>query len=286
MLRHSSNTISTDLGANMAFNPWGPQHPQQPSNPAYPGGAAGVQNDLGIKNKFVDVSLQAYLGNLQNQWNSQNQWNGQLSGGAGLVTGAQVGAAKGDLQQPLADWGNLKTNGWWTPQEQAQQITNQQQLLQRQSDAAQKNFNATASSHGLGGNAGALAALGSQGMWEAAGQKGFLENQISAQQAQSKERGIQGYSGVSSQLANIDMSPTQENYLAFLNANKQSGAGSAPGVNDLDAAYKHWMDQQTGPSGFNWNNVQQPTAPSYPTWPSYPGGGGGGGNGPTYWRRV
>lgn len=261
----------------MSTGAWNP--PQPPANnPGYRGGSFGMEQDFGIRNQGFDAALNYFMRNQQNEWDAAQQSNSIAQQGrnsiianaSGMTTAADKERARGDLQQSLSDWAGLRDTGGFGEGEFERQMAARVARVNMASEAAKKNFNATMAARGLGGNAGAIAALGMAGDFQAAGEAGQAESQLESERRAAKERGISGYSGVSSQLANIALTPTQEAALrlsGMVGGGGGSGGSGGPAFdpNAIRNMAQEWMNMQVGPSGFNWQGQSGPVRPQYPT---------------------
>lgn len=195
----------------------------------YQGGATGVESDYQLRQILAQMAAQA-----------QSQ-------GMNLATADQIQAAKGDLSGALGGYKNLMTNGMYSPDDENAILSNRVQQVNNTTQAMQQNLNAENASRGLGANAGASAALGMAGQFNAAGQRGQAYGDIKSQQAQSKVTGLQGYAGVSGTLAGYDAQATRQ----------------APNTSAYMDLYNQFRNATIGPDGANFASSGAPAAGGY-----------------------
>lgn len=200
----------------------------------YRGGATGVTNDFDLRQMFAQMAGQG------------------LTAGMNMPTAEQIERARGDFGQALSGYQNLATNGMYTGGEMDAILSNRVQQVNNSTKAMQQNINAQMAARGMGGNAGAQAALSMAGQFNAAGQRGQQYGDLMSEQAQSRVAGLEGLTGVSGALAGLASMPTRMDV----------------DENDYMKLYDQWRNSQIGYDGAKWG-----TAPAQPDY--YDQGGSG-----------
>lgn len=288
---------------------YGPQRAPVASYNQPRGGATGVERDFGLRDKYADLAGQWELGNQSNksQWdlnnaNNQAQWNlnaqnsytqGQNIGAqgrnavvgqaAGMLTEGMKRSAIGELRPAQDRWRRQADEGMYSDAEIAQQLVARTARVNQAADASRSNFNAMMQQRGLGANAGAIASMGMAADWEAAGQRGDAQSQLTREDKEAMERGLQGYSGISQSIADYQGRPTQESALSLLgkisngsasgpqSPYQGSGAyGQSPLANPFLAQYDQWRNAAIGP-GSGLGDAPHPIRPTYNSGFAQPG---------------
>jgi len=197
------------------------------SGDGYRAGAAGVESDLGLRDYYAQRAADS-LGQGLDRWTDEDRER-----------------ARQDLQDPLNRYRNLADNGMYSGADMSAILSGRVQQVNRATDAMQKNFNAQLAQRGQAGNAGANAALGMAGQFEAAGQRGQAYGDLMSEQAQSKLAGLEGLAGVSGALSNLNTVATRQ---------QQDSAA-------YDDLYEKWRNKQVGYDGAKWGT--KPAQPGY-----------------------
>lgn len=241
--------------------------PAQSTGPR--GGTYGIEQDFGMRDMFANAQLQ----NMNQGYGSMmNGLSGIYGNAAGMVTSGQIATARGDLAQSLADFGYQRDNGNLTDAQEQALLQDAYQQTAASTRAMQGGVNSMNASRGLGANAGLTAAMSMAGQFAAAGNRGRANADIMQNEGLAKERGRQGYAGVSGQRAQYAAMPTQENALAMA-SQLQSAYGSMQQPN-FGGAYDSWRNAAIGPGG-GLQAGPPPQTPGFNGVPTYNYGGGG-----------
>jgi hypothetical protein len=257
-----------------AYGATRPRPPQQSGGDMLPrGGSYGVQQDFGLRDRFAGGAMD-YASNQNNMMNSQ--MGGIYGNAAGMATAAQIAAAQGHLQPAYAGMQSQSTGGNLSQAEEQALLQDAYQQVGNTTRAMQGNTNAYATSRGLGANPGMMAAMSMAGQFAAAGNRGRANADIVNSEALARERGRQGMGQIGGQMAQVALTPTQENALRMAQElEAMYGRQRGP---DFMGMYDSYRNAPIGPGA-----GLQPQAPPRPnTYPqAYQYGGGGYGGAPT-----
>lgn len=157
----------------------------------YRGGATGVQEDFDLREFFAQMAAQATLE------------------GLGKPSTQQIERARGEFALPQQAYEALAREGMYSDADQSAILSSRVQNVNNTTKALQQNLNATLAARGQGGNAGAAAALGMSGQFNAAGQRGQAYADTLREDAESKIKGLEGYTDIAGGLATLDTQATQ-----------------------------------------------------------------------------
>lgn len=201
----------------------------------YRGGATGVTNDFDLRQIFAQMAAQG------------------LTAGMNMPTQGQADAAQKQLGYSYGMYQDIFQNGLMTPDEEQAILSNRVQNVNNSTRAMQQNFNTQMAARGLGGNAGAQAALGMAGQFEAAGQRGQAFGDIQAAEAQARGMAASGIERVGDRSASLHMTPLRMDI----------------DENDYMDLYNKFRNAQVGYDGAQWGS--RPEQPDF-----YAGGSGSG----------
>jgi len=157
----------------------------------YRGGATGVQEDFDLREFFAQMAAQATLE------------------GQDKPSAEQIERARGEFALPQQAYEALAREGMYSDADEAAILSSRVQNVNNTTKALQQNLNASLASRGQGGNAGAAAALGMAGQFNAAGQRGQAYADTLQEDAESKIKGLEGFTDIAGGLATLDSQATK-----------------------------------------------------------------------------